>query len=67
MCTDCEARRRLARDALFKAKVGEALGHVAKGVAEAAGWKEKTGVDDLYWTSPSAPRKRSAPKKNSRS
>lgn len=47
MCTDCEARRRLIRDALFKAKVGEALGHAAKGVAEAVGLKPKTGSQEL--------------------
>lgn len=46
-CPDCEARRRLARDALFKAKVGESLGHVATGAAEAVGLKEKTGSAEL--------------------
>lgn len=47
MCPECEARRKLARDALIKAKIGEALGHVAKGVAEMAGLKEKTGRKEL--------------------
>lgn len=47
MCPDCEARRKLARDALFKAKIGEALRHVAKGVTEATGFKQKTGGADL--------------------
>lgn len=44
MCKDCAARARMARDALFSAKIGEALGHVAKGAAEIVGVKEKTGV-----------------------
>ena len=47
MCPECEARRKLARDALVKAKIGEALGHVVKGVAEMAGMKEKTGDQEL--------------------
>lgn len=47
MCPECEARRKLARDALVKAKIGEALGHVAKGVAELAGVREKTGSQEL--------------------
>lgn len=46
-CPDCAARRRLARDALFSAKVGEAIGHVVTGAAEAVGLKEKTGADEL--------------------
>ncbi|WP_442596301.1 hypothetical protein ACSBPU_05575 [Parapusillimonas sp. JC17] len=44
MCPDCEARRRLARDAFLNAKIKEAVGHVAKGTAEAVGLKKKTGV-----------------------
>jgi DNA-binding TFAR19-related protein (PDSD5 family) len=47
MCPECEARRKLARDALVKAKIGEALGHVVKGVAEMSGVKEKTGNLEL--------------------
>ena len=47
MCKDCAARARMARDALFSAKIGEALGHVAKGVVELAGIKEKTGEAEL--------------------
>lgn len=47
MCPDCEARQRLARDALYRAKVGEALGHVVKGAAELVGLKEKTGSAEL--------------------
>ncbi len=43
MCPDCEARRKMARDALFKAKVGTAAKHVAVGVVEAVGLKKKTG------------------------
>lgn len=44
MCIDCEARRKLARDAWVKGKIGEAVGHIAKGGAEMAGLKSKTGV-----------------------
>lgn len=47
MCADCEARRKMARDALMSAKLGEALGHVVKGAAEIVGVKEKTGADEL--------------------
>ncbi len=47
MCPDCEARRKLARDAFLKARVGEAAAQVAKGMAEAVGLKEKTGSADL--------------------
>lgn len=46
-CPECAARRRLARDALFNAKVGEALGHVVTGAAEAVGLKAKTGQAEL--------------------
>lgn len=47
MCPDCKARQQLARDALYRAKVGEALGHVVKGAAELAGLKDKTGSAEL--------------------
>lgn len=47
MCADCEARRKLARDAWLSANVGAAVAHVAKGVAEATGLKKKTGMDEL--------------------
>ena len=43
-CENCEARRRLVRDALFNARVIEAGGHIAKGIAEAIGVKEKTAL-----------------------
>lgn len=43
MCPDCEARRKLARDAWVKGKIGEAAGHIAKGAAEMVGMKTKTG------------------------
>lgn len=46
-CPDCAARRRMARDALFNAKVAEALGHVVTGAAEAVGLKDKTGAAEL--------------------
>lgn len=65
MCTDCEARRKLARDALFKAKLGEAASHALKGFAEAAGWKEKTGGVERRRAAEISPVKRSVPKKNS--
>lgn len=47
MCPDCKARQQLARDALYQAKVGEALGHVVKGAAEMVGLKDKTGSAEL--------------------
>lgn len=47
MCPDCEARRKLARDALLRAKIGEAVAHAAKGAAEAVGIKKKTGAAEL--------------------
>lgn len=46
MCADCEARRKMAREALLSAKLGEALVHVAKGAAEIVGIKEKTGAKE---------------------
>ncbi len=46
MCADCEARRKMARDALINARFGEALGHVVKGAAEMVGVKEKTGATE---------------------
>lgn len=47
MCKDCDARRKLARDALLSAKLGEVVAHVAKGAAEAVGLKKKTGTAEL--------------------
>jgi len=47
MCPDCEARRKLARDALYRAKVGEAVGHAVTGVAEMLGLKAKSGKAEL--------------------
>lgn len=47
MCPDCEARRRMARDAWLNHKMGEAASHVIKGVAEAVGIKPKTGAAEL--------------------
>lgn len=47
MCTDCEARRKLARDAWVKGKIGEAAGHMAKGAAEMVSLKSKTGGQEL--------------------
>ena len=65
MCKDCAARAKMARDALFNAKIGEALGHVAKGAAELVGIKEKTGATELKAksrkTTPATPVKDDAP------
>lgn len=44
MCPECEARRKMARDALINARIGEALGHVAKGAAEMIGLKPKVAL-----------------------
>lgn len=55
MCIDCEARRKLARDALYNAKVGQAAKHFAKGVAEAVGLKPKTGRQELQAKQASPP------------
>lgn len=57
MCKDCAARAKMARDALFNAKIGEALGHVAKGAAEIVGIKEKTGEAELQAKREAKPRK----------
>lgn len=46
-CKECEARRKLARDALFNAELLKSAGHVAKGAVEALGIKKKTGVAEL--------------------
>lgn len=54
MCKECAARARMAREALFSAKIGEALGHVAKGAAEIIGVKEKTGEAELKRREPEA-------------
>ncbi len=48
MCHDCAARQKMARDALMKARLGEAMGHVVKGVAEITGVKKKTGVKEKF-------------------
>lgn len=47
MCEDCAARLKMARDALFGAKIGEAVSHIAKGTAEILGIREKTGAAEL--------------------
>ena len=47
MCTDCEARRKLARDAWLRANIGEAACHLIKGAAEAIGLKPKAGDAEL--------------------
>lgn len=47
MCADCDARRKMAREALLSAKLGEAVKQVAIGAVEMIGVKEKTGTDEL--------------------
>lgn len=47
MCKDCAARQSLLREAVFKAKMAEALGHAVKGAAEMVGIKPKTGGEEL--------------------
>lgn len=50
-CKDCKAREQMWRDALLQLKIGEALGHTVKGVAEAVGLKPKTGAAELVYKS----------------
>lgn len=57
MCADCEARRKMARDALLTAKLGEAVKQVAIGAVEFIGIKEKTGAAELAAKSSAKPRK----------
>ena len=57
MCKDCAARAKMARDALFQAKIGEALVHTVKGAAELIGIKEKTGEAELQAKREVKPRK----------
>lgn len=45
-CNECSERRKLAREALLRSAVGEAVTHVAKGAAEMAGLKRKTATAD---------------------
>lgn len=52
MCIDCKARLKMARDALIAGKIGGTIVHVAKGAAEMAGIKEKTGAAELGWKEP---------------
>lgn len=47
MCKDCEARRKMARDALINAKLGEAAKQIVKGAGEIFGLKPKTGEAEL--------------------
>lgn len=54
-CTDCEARRKMARDALLNAKLGDFVQHVVKGAAEVVGIKEKTGEKERRKISPEKP------------
>lgn len=54
-CKDCEARRKMAREALLSAHIGKAAKHIATGAAEAVGLKEKTGTEELRSTESSWP------------
>lgn len=65
-CPDCEARRKMARDALLDAHIGKAAKHVAIGAAEAVGLKEKTGAEELQSTESSWPFRRAKTKKPAR-
>lgn len=47
MCKDCDARRKMMRDALFNAKLLEVAGHAIVGAAEIVGLKEKTGQKEF--------------------
>lgn len=47
MCPECEARRKLIRDAWTNDFIARAAGHVLKGAAEIVGLKEKTGVAEV--------------------
>lgn len=46
MCPDCEARRKLVRDAWTNKRLGKAASHLVKGAAEVAGLKKKTGTKE---------------------
>lgn len=46
VCKECAERRKLAREALLRSAVGEAVVHVAKGAAELVGVKKKTATAD---------------------
>lgn len=47
MCKDCDARRKMMRDALFSAKLRELAVHAISGSSEIIGLKEKTGQKEL--------------------
>lgn len=62
-CKDCEARRKLAREALLKAHIGQAVKHVAVGAAELTGLKEKTGEEELLASKPKTKPRKTKPRK----
>ena len=45
-CADCQARRKMAREAFAKAEFAKATGQVLKGAAEVLGLKDKTGAQE---------------------
>lgn len=47
ICKDCAARAEMLREAVFKAKLKEAVEHAVKGAAELVGVKPKTGESEL--------------------
>lgn len=53
-CENCKARRELLRQAFLQRRMKEMIEQAAKGTAEIAGLKEKTGKADLERASASA-------------
>lgn len=62
-CKDCEARRKMAREALLSAHIGKAAKHIATGAAELAGLKEKTGAKELLASKPKTKPRKTKPRK----
>lgn len=46
-CIDCQARSQLLREAVINASISQSVAHAAKGAAEIAGLKPKTGAKEL--------------------
>lgn len=44
-CKECEERRRKMKDAIFRAKLGEAMGHAVIGLAEITGMRTKDATN----------------------
>ena len=58
MCPDCAARRKAIRDAWVEKKIKESVKEVAKGAAELAGLKKKTGSADAKRRTRKSPAKK---------